>query len=239
MLFKRLNQQNLLNTHRFLSNKNLQELEILGNKYKRDEWTNVSNSILSKLGRNLTQRKYHPLSHLTNQIKNHFYKSYVNRFGNPIFSIYENLNPIVTVEQNFDSLMVPKDHASRSKSDCYYLNKDYLLRAHTSAHQYELIKSGLNSFLVIGDVYRRDEIDAKHYPVFHQCEGVCLFNKYDLFKNEEHQIQLNLFENDSLKQANNRLELKQEWHTLEAVKLIEYNLKKCLLNLVKALFGTS
>ena len=71
---------------------------------------------------------------------------------------------------------------SRSKNDCYYVNKDYLLRGHTSAHQYELIKSGLDSFLVFGDVYRRDEIDRKHYPIFHQCEGVRLFNKHDLFK---------------------------------------------------------
>jgi len=35
------------------------------------------------------------------------------------------------------------------------------------------------SFLCAGDVYRRDEIDASHYPVFHQCEGVRLFPKSD------------------------------------------------------------
>lgn len=33
---------------------------------------------------------------------------------------------------------------------------------------------GFDNFLVIGDVYRRDEIDASHYPVFHQLEGVRL-----------------------------------------------------------------
>lgn len=41
-----------------------------------------------------------------------------------------------------------------------------------SAHQTELLKSGLRKFLCTGDVYRRDEIDASHYPAFHQMEGV-------------------------------------------------------------------
>jgi phenylalanyl-tRNA synthetase alpha chain len=105
------------------------------------------------------------------------------------------------------------------------------LRAHTSAHQYELIKSGLNSFLVFGDVYRRDEIDSTHYPVFHQCEGVRLFNKHDLFKNTN-DSSLEIFEKER------RLENKQETHTLEAIKLIEHDLKSCLTNLVLHLFGT-
>ena len=32
----------------------------------------------------------------------------------------------------------------------------------------ELISMGLDNFLVVGDVYRRDEIDSSHYPIFHQ-----------------------------------------------------------------------
>ena len=32
----------------------------------------------------------------------------------------------------------------------------------------ELISMGLDNFLVVGDVYRRDAIDASHYPAFHQ-----------------------------------------------------------------------
>ena len=70
--------------------------------------------------------------------------------------------------QNYDSLLVPADHVSRSRSDAYYVNAGTLLRAHTSAHQSELMASGLDNFLVFGDCYRRDEIDASHYPVFHQ-----------------------------------------------------------------------
>ena len=78
------------------------------------------------------------------------------------------------------SLLIPEDHPSRKQSDCYYINKDYILRGHTSAHQQELISMGLDNFIVMGDVYRRDEIDSSHFPVFHQAEGVRLFNKHQV-----------------------------------------------------------
>ena len=39
---------------------------------------------------------------------------------------------------------------------------------------------GLDNFIVIGDVYRRDEIDSSHFPVFHQAEGVKLFSKHEV-----------------------------------------------------------
>ncbi len=41
--------------------------------------------------------------------------------------------------------------------------------------QAELLRAGHQGFLVTGDVYRRDSIDATHYPVFHQMEGVRVF----------------------------------------------------------------
>lgn len=40
-----------------------------------------------------------------------------------------------------------------------------------------MLKSGATKFLVTGDVYRRDSIDATHFPVFHQMEGVRVFDK--------------------------------------------------------------
>ena len=52
-----------------------------------------------------------------------------------------------------------------------------VLRCHTSAHQAETLRSGLDAFLITGDVYRRDSIDATHYPVFHQMEGVRIFEE--------------------------------------------------------------
>jgi phenylalanyl-tRNA synthetase alpha chain len=52
-----------------------------------------------------------------------------------------------------------------------------VLRTHTSAHQNDLLRSGETAFLATGDCYRRDEIDATHYPVFHQMEGVRIWPK--------------------------------------------------------------
>lgn len=107
-----------------------------------------------------------------------------------------------------------------------------MLRAHTSAHQRELVSSGLDAFLLAGDVYRRDEIDASHYPVFHQMEGVRLFSNYELFSQVQHSEDLSLFET-----GGRRTPHKQETHSLEAVKLLEFNLKHTLTRLVTHLFG--
>lgn len=70
--------------------------------------------------------------------------------------------------QNFDEVLVPADHISRSYNDTYYVDSQTVLRCHTSAHQAELLRNGHTHFLVTGDVYRRDSIDSTHYPVFHQ-----------------------------------------------------------------------
>jgi phenylalanyl-tRNA synthetase alpha chain len=93
----------------------------------------------------------------------------------PAFQVEDRLDPVVSPDRNFDDLRIPPDHVSRSKSDTYYLSETELLWTHTSAHQTSLIAKDVESFLVVGDVYRRDEIDRSHYPVFHQMEGVRLF----------------------------------------------------------------
>ena len=61
-------------------------------------------------------------------------------------------------------------HPARSKTDTYYVNEKEVLRTHTSAHQNQLLSQNYKSFIVTGDVYRKDEIDARHYPIFHQME---------------------------------------------------------------------
>lgn len=80
--------------------------------------------------------------------------------------------------QNFDDVLVPADHVSRSYNDTYYVDSQTVLRCHTSAHQAELLRKGHTHFLVTGDVYRRDSIDATHYPVFHQVFNVFLFQPF-------------------------------------------------------------
>nr|XP_046227791.1 phenylalanine--tRNA ligase, mitochondrial isoform X2 [Scatophagus argus] len=207
-------------------------VEVLGHSYPRDDFTNVTPKILAKVGRNLHNQSHHPLWLIKERIKAHFYSAYTGRWGNPLFSVHDNLSPVVTVEQNFDSLLIPPDHPSRKRGDNYYLNRKTMLRAHTSAHQRELVRSGLDAFLLAGDVYRRDEIDASHYPVFHQMEGVRLFSNHELFSRVHDGEELSLFEC-----GGRRTPQKQEAHSLEAVKLLEFDLKHTLTRLVTHLFG--
>ncbi|KAJ8337130.1 hypothetical protein SKAU_G00383500 [Synaphobranchus kaupii] len=52
-------------------------------------------------------RAHHPLWLIKERVKAHFYRAYTGRRGNPVFSVFDNLSPAVTVEQNFDSLLIP------------------------------------------------------------------------------------------------------------------------------------
>ncbi|KAL3858630.1 hypothetical protein ACJMK2_008901 [Sinanodonta woodiana] len=209
-----------------------ESIVLKGTSYPSDSWTNIPPSILQKVGRDLHNRKHHPISLIKLRIKNFFYNNFLRR-GSPIFSVYDNLSPVVTLKQNFDNLLVPVDHPSRAQSDSYYFNRSHMLRAHTTAHQKDLIMSGLNSFLIMGDVYRRDTVDASHYPVFHQVDGVRLFTQEELFTSVRDPIGLSLFE----KTVGERLQDKQEVHSLEAVKLVEHDLKSTLERLAHHLFG--
>uniref|UniRef100_A0A1D1Y9F2 phenylalanine--tRNA ligase n=1 Tax=Anthurium amnicola TaxID=1678845 RepID=A0A1D1Y9F2_9ARAE len=136
-----------------------------------DPTNNVPDTIFSKLGLQLHRRDNHPLGILKNAIYDYFD---VNCSGK--FVKFDDLCPIVSVRQNFDDVLVPADHVSRSYNDTYYVDAQTVLRCHTSAHQAELLRKGHNHFLVTGDVYRRDSIDSTHYPVFHQMEGFRVFS---------------------------------------------------------------
>lgn len=92
---------------------------------------------------------------------------------------------------------------------------------------------GLNNFLVIGDVYRRDEIDSTHYPVFHQVDGVRLCVAEEVFQNVNISDGLRLFEHKGIE-----TDEKQACHTLESVKIMEHELKNTLISLAQTLFGS-
>ena len=138
--------------------------------------SNVTEAIAAKLSRDLHLQPSHPLQIIRQRIESFL----------PTFSTFSSLSPVVSTEHNFDHLLVPKDHVSRSKHDTYYIDQERCLRTHTSAHQTTLLGQGEREFLVSGDVYRRDTIDASHYPVFHQMEGVRVFDRTDHVDVEEH-----------------------------------------------------
>ncbi len=120
-------------------------------------------TISDKIGRYLYLQKNHPICIVKNKIYDFFGKEYQY----PVFE-----DPIVNTKNNFDDLLIPADHPGRRETDTFYISQTKVLRTHTTAHQTELLKQGLTKFIVTGDVYRRDTIDASHFPVFHQVEGV-------------------------------------------------------------------
>ncbi len=80
-------------------------------------------------------------------------------------------------EYNFDHLNIPKDHTSRDHQDTFYVDDDKVLRTQTSPIQIRtMMKSQAPPIRILapGRVYRSDEIDATHSPVFHQAEGLVI-----------------------------------------------------------------
>ena len=80
---------------------------------------------------------------------------------------------------NFDALNIKPDHPAREMQDTFYVepkNAHLLLRTHTSPVQMRsLLSRDLPLYIVCpGQVYRTDELDATHTPVFHQIEGLAV-----------------------------------------------------------------
>ena len=134
-------------------------------------YSNIPKSVLSKLDKNLYKIQSHPIQIIKSKIINYFETKRTD------WVIKEDLDKIVSIQDNFDKLLIPQNHVTRSKSDTYYVNSTHVLRTHTTAHQTQLLEQGLDAFLICGDVYRRDEVDSSHYNIFTQLEGVILYDK--------------------------------------------------------------
>ena len=77
---------------------------------------------------------------------------------------------------NFTALNIPEDHPARDMQDTFYLQKDLLLRTHTSPVQIRHLEQNPPPVRIVapGRVYRRDAVDATHSPVFHQVEVLAI-----------------------------------------------------------------
>jgi phenylalanyl-tRNA synthetase alpha chain len=76
---------------------------------------------------------------------------------------------------NFGALNFPDDHPARDMQDTLFVEGGHLLRTHTSNVQIRGMtgKQPPFRFITTGRVYRHD-LDATHYPMFHQIEGFCV-----------------------------------------------------------------
>lgn len=139
---------------------------------------NIPASIKARVGKGLLSVPGHPLSQIRDKIQQHFESGQAS-VGRK-FKVFDKLSPVVTTTQNFDDLLTPQDHVSRSPTDTFYVDDSRLLRCHMTAYQTTLLREGNSAFLMMGDVFRRDAVDATHYPVFHQIDGVRVFDDAEL-----------------------------------------------------------
>jgi len=76
---------------------------------------------------------------------------------------------------NFEALNIPPDHPARDMHDTLYVDAgpNILLRTHTSPVQIRAMRARQPPLRMIvpGTVYRRDDLDPTHSPMFHQVEG--------------------------------------------------------------------
>jgi phenylalanyl-tRNA synthetase alpha chain len=75
---------------------------------------------------------------------------------------------------NFEALNFPADHPARDMQDTFFINKDFLMRTHTTPIQVRLFEERKPPIRAImpGRVYRNEALSYKHYCVFHQIDGI-------------------------------------------------------------------
>ena len=77
---------------------------------------------------------------------------------------------------NFEALNLPKDHPARDTQDTFFITDNILLRSQTSPVQVRVMEKQKPPIRIIapGRVFRADEVDATHSPLFHQIEGLAV-----------------------------------------------------------------
>ncbi|MDR3052048.1 MAG: phenylalanine--tRNA ligase subunit alpha [Oscillospiraceae bacterium] len=75
---------------------------------------------------------------------------------------------------NFEMMNMPPNHPARDAQDTFYIEDKIVLRTHTSPVQARIMTTRKPPIRIVcpGRVYRADEVDATHSPVFHQLEGL-------------------------------------------------------------------
>ncbi len=105
----------------------------------------------------------------------------INTVLNDMIDIFQSMGfdvvdgpEVETDYYNFEALNVPADHPARDMQDTFYLHDNLLLRTQTSAAQIRTMKTRKPPIRIVcpGRVFRADEVDATHSPVFHQMEGL-------------------------------------------------------------------
>ena len=115
----------------------------------------------------LRQGHKHPMYNVLDQIKDIFIGMGFEIQDGP---------EVERAEYNFDKLNIDEGHPSRDWTDTFYFTEDsqILLRTQTSGMQIHAMETRELPIRIVapGRVYRKDEVDATHSPMFHQIEGL-------------------------------------------------------------------
>lgn len=108
--------------------------------------------------------RLHPMTQTYREIRDALVGMGFSLFGGPEIELDDN---------NFTLLNLPKDHPARDMQDTFYVNENVVLRTHTSPCEIRALKGVKPPFRLVmpGRVFRVDEVDASHSPVFMQMEG--------------------------------------------------------------------
>ena len=94
---------------------------------------------------------------------------------------YDDYPDIETEEYNFDALNTPAWHPARDLHDTFYTDGAHLMRTHTTAFQGRVMRASGGQIpirsMTTGRCYRKDDIDASHYPVFQQLDAFAVGTK--------------------------------------------------------------
>lgn len=106
----------------------------------------------------------HPMTQTYRTIRNALVGLGFSMFDGPEIELDDN---------NFTLLNLPLDHPARDMQDTFFINEKVLLRTHTSPCEIRALQQLEPPFRLImpGRVFRVDEVDASHAPVFMQIEG--------------------------------------------------------------------
>ena len=147
---------------------------------------------ISLPGRKQSQGSLHPITISMNRIQSLFHSIGFDIATGP---------EIEDDYHNFTALNIPEEHPARAMHDTFYIDKNHVLRTHTSPVQVRYLKNNTPPLRIIspGRVYRVDS-DATHSPMFHQVEGLWVDERVS-FANLKGVIQdflQNFFEDESI-----------------------------------------
>ena len=118
-------------------------------------------------GKTVSLGHQHPMNMVLQEIKNIFIGMGYQVVDGP---------EVELADYNFTRLNIEEGHPSRDRSDTFYFTDDdaVLLRTQTSPMQIRAMENAKPPICILapGRVFRKDEADATHSPMFHQIEGL-------------------------------------------------------------------